>query len=94
MTPIAAASLAVAAMLPATAAAEEPADHFQSAIGGRYRIIAIEQPDRDLASGSALINVLFDASTGRSWVLRFDVDPATKRNAYVWVEIPLVGGTR
>ncbi len=91
-----AAAAAMAALTLAAGAAhgEEPADHFQTVIGGRYRIIAIEQPQRDLAGGSPLLNVLFDAETGRSWVLRYDVDPVTRRDGYVWVEVPMVGSAR
>jgi len=90
----AAAALALTMVLPAAVSAEEPADHFQTGIGTRYRIMAIEQPERDLDNGSSLINVMFDAATGRSWVLRYGVDPKTRRDAYVWVEIPMVGGPK
>lgn len=85
-------ALALAAVLAATApgAAFAQEDHFQTNMGGRFRLMELDQPERDLKVSSRKINVLFDALTGRSWVLRYDVDPVTNRNAYVWVEIPML----
>ncbi|MBX6320380.1 MAG: hypothetical protein IRY94_00980 [Rhodospirillaceae bacterium] len=82
---------AVAGLAAGGATAQPAADHFQSELGDRYRLLSIEQPQRDLTTGSALINVLFDTRTGRSWVLRYDVDPVSRRDGYVWVEVPMVG---
>lgn len=81
-------ALALSLALPERSSAQE--DHFQTNMGGRFRLMELDQPERDLTVGSRKINVLFDAVTGRSWVLRYDVDPRTKRNAYVWVEIPML----
>jgi hypothetical protein len=86
--------LARCALSAALGAAALPAlaqeDHFQTNMGGRFRLMELDQPERDLKVSSRKINVLFDALTGRSWVLRYDVDPVTNRNAYVWVEIPML----
>jgi hypothetical protein len=82
---------ALALMVAATPeAARAQEDHFQTNMGGRFRLMELDQPERDLKVASRKINVLFDAVTGRSWVLRYDVDPATNRRAYVWIEIPML----
>jgi hypothetical protein len=83
------AALALAAVAAADGARAQE-DHFQTNLGGRFRLMEVDQPERDLKVSSRKLNVLFDAVTGRSWVLRYDVDPATNRDAYVWVEIPMV----
>ncbi len=60
----------------------------QVEIGTRFKLVEMDQLERNLNQASTRINVLFDTQSGRSWVLRHTVKPGGNETGYVWVEIP------
>lgn len=57
-------------------------------VGGRYILMVLDQPDRDLADGRTKVNVLVDTKTGKTWILEYSRKPSSNEQGYVWSEIP------
>jgi hypothetical protein len=58
------------------------------ALGERFAVIVLDQPDRDLLNASPRVNLMFDTRTGRSWILEYSRKPNSNEQGYVWVEVP------
>jgi hypothetical protein len=57
-------------------------------VGGRYILMVLDQPDRDLVHGRTKVNVLVDTKTGQTWLLEYARKPNSNEQGYVWSEIP------
>jgi serine protease inhibitor ecotin len=57
-------------------------------VGGRYILMVLDQPDRDLVHGRTKVNVLVDTKTGKTWLLEYARKPDSNEVGYVWSEIP------
>ena len=57
-------------------------------VGGRYILMVLDQPDRDLTQGRTKVNVLVDTKTGKTWLLQYARKPNSNEQGYVWSEIP------
>jgi hypothetical protein len=92
--PILACGVLAILALAGSAAAQEtnstipPGAALSTPLSQRFALIVLDQTDRDLARGSATINMMFDTQTGRSWVLEYARRPGTNVAGYVWVEVP------
>ncbi len=89
---IALAVAAVAAAGPA-AAQQHYADELTPTpdiekVGGRYILMVLDQPDRDLVHGRTKVNVLVDTKTGQTWLLEYGRKPNSNEQGYIWSQIP------
>lgn len=82
------------ALAAAPAVAEDVGPLGEVEIGPGFKLVELDQRDRDLNESSGRINVLFDVASGRSWVLRHTLLPGRNDQGYVWVEIPFAGEPR
>ena len=57
-------------------------------VGGRYILMVLDQPDRDLVNGRTKVNVLVDTKTGKTWLLEWGRKPKSNDMGYVWSEVP------
>ena len=57
-------------------------------VGGRYILMVLDQPDRDLTHGRTKVNVLVDTKTGKTWLLEYARKPKSNEMGYVWSEVP------
>jgi hypothetical protein len=57
-------------------------------VGGRYILMVLDQPDRDLVHGRTKVNVLVDTKTGQTWLLEYARKPDSNEQGYVWSQIP------
>ena len=57
-------------------------------VGGRYILMVLDQPDRDLTQARTKVNVLVDTKTGKTWLLQYVRKPDSNEVGYVWSEIP------
>ena len=56
--------------------------------GGRYILMVLDQPDRDLVHGRTKVNMLVDTKTGKTWLLEYSRKPNSNEQGYVWSEVP------
>ncbi len=56
--------------------------------GGRYVLMVLDQPDRDLTHGRTKVNMLIDTKTGKTWLLEYARKPNSNEQGYVWSEVP------
>jgi hypothetical protein len=56
--------------------------------GGRYILMVLDQPDRDLTHGRTKVNMLVDTKTGKTWLLQYARKPNSNEMGYVWSEVP------
>ena len=56
--------------------------------GGRYVLMVLDQPDRDLVHGRTKVNMLVDTKTGKTWLLEYSRKPNSNEMGYVWSEVP------
>jgi hypothetical protein len=56
--------------------------------GGRYILMVLDQPDRDLTHGRTKVNMLVDTKTGKTWLLEYARKPNSNEMGYVWSEVP------
>jgi len=56
--------------------------------GGRYILMVLDQPDRDLVHGRTKVNMLVDTKTGKTWLLEYSRKPNSNEMGYVWSEVP------
>jgi hypothetical protein len=56
--------------------------------GGRYILMVLDQPDRDLVHGRTKVNMLVDTKTGKTWLLEYARKPNSNEQGYVWSEVP------
>jgi hypothetical protein len=63
-------------------------------LGQRFLVVVLDQPDRDLLLASPRINMMFDTTTGRSWILEYSRKPGSNEQGYVWVEVPIAAPPR
>jgi hypothetical protein len=57
-------------------------------VGGRYILMVLDQPDRDLVHGRTKVNMLVDTKTGKTWLLEYSRKPNSNEMGYVWSEVP------
>ena len=57
-------------------------------VGGRYILMVLDQPDRDLVHGRTKVNMLVDTKTGKTWLLQYAKKPNSNDMGYVWSEVP------
>jgi hypothetical protein len=57
-------------------------------VGGRYILMVLDQPDRDLVHGRTKVNMLVDTKTGKTWLLEYARKPNSNEQGYVWSEVP------
>jgi hypothetical protein len=57
-------------------------------VGGRYILMVLDQPDRDLVHGRTKVNMLVDTKTGKTWLLEYARKPNSNEMGYVWNEVP------
>ena len=56
--------------------------------GGRYVLMVLDQPDRDITKGRTKVNMLVDTKTGKTWLLEYARKPNSNEQGYVWSEVP------
>ena len=83
----------LSAALTAPACAQNYADELTPTpviepAGGRYVLMVLDQPDRDITKGRTKVNMLVDTKTGKTWLLEYARKPNSNEQGYVWSEVP------